>query len=164
MTDLFAARSQMAMSLGSRIIFVAVGVALPLLMAIAEELWLRTQDETYRTLAEQLAKGAAILFAVGTVSGTVLSFELGLLWPRFMEFAGTMIGLPFTLDGFAFFVEAIFLRINLYGWQRVPPVRSMAPLTTCFASAGISRPLAIIAPAVQAFATRSEVTSLQEAA
>jgi cytochrome d ubiquinol oxidase subunit I len=120
MTDLFAARSQMAISLGFHIIFAAVGVALPLLMVIAEALWFKTKDETYRTLAQQWAKGTAILFAVGAVSGTVLSFELGLLWPRFMDFAGAMIGLPFTLEGFAFFVEAIFLGIYLYGWKRVP--------------------------------------------
>lgn len=121
MTDLFAARSQMAMSLGFHIIFAAVGVALPLLMVIAEALWLKTKEETYRTLAQEWAKGTAILFAVGAVSGTVLSFELGLLWPRFMNFAGAIIGLPFTLEGFAFFVEAIFLAIYLYGWKRVPP-------------------------------------------
>ena len=121
MTDLFAARSQMAMSLGFHIIFAAVGVALPLLMVIAEALWLKTRDETYRTLAQQWAKGTAILFAVGAVSGTGLSFELGLLWPRFMDFAGAIIGLPFALEGFAFFVEAIFLGIYLYGWKRVPP-------------------------------------------
>jgi cytochrome bd ubiquinol oxidase subunit I len=121
MTDLFAARSQMAMSLGFHIIFAAVGVALPLLMVIAEALWLKTKDETYRALAQQWAKGTAILFAVGAVSGTVLSFELGLLWPRFMDLAGAIIGLPFALEGFAFFVEAIFLGIYLYGWTRVPP-------------------------------------------
>jgi cytochrome d ubiquinol oxidase subunit I len=121
MTDLFAARSQMAMSLVFHIIFAAVGVTLPLLMVIAEALWLKTRDETYRVLAQEWAKGTAILFAVGAVSGTVLSFELGLLWPRFMDFAGAIIGLPFTLEGFAFFVEAIFLAIYLYGWKRVPP-------------------------------------------
>ena len=110
----------MAMSLGFHIIFAAVGVALPLLMVIAEALWLKTTDETYRTLAQQWAKGTAILFAVGAVSGTVLSFELGLLWPHFMDFSGAIIGLPFTLEGFAFFIEAIFLGIYLYGWRRVP--------------------------------------------
>ena len=121
MTDLFAARSQMAMSLGFHIIFAAVGVALPLLMVIAEALWLKTKDGTYRTLAQQWAKGTAILFAVGAVSGTVLSFELGLLWPRFMDFAGAVIGFPFALEGFAFFVEAIFIGVYLYGWERVSP-------------------------------------------
>lgn len=121
MADLFAARSQMAISLGFHIIFAAIGVALPLLMVVAEALWLKTKDEIYRTLAQQWSKGAAILFAVGAVSGTVLSFELGLLWPRFMEFAGAIIGLPFALEGFAFFSEAIFLGIYFYGWHRAPP-------------------------------------------
>ena len=121
MADLFAARSQMAMSLGFHIIFAAAGVALPLLMVIAEALWLKTRDGTYRTLAQQWAKGTAILFAVGAVSGTVLSFELGLLWPRFMDFAGAIIGFPFALEGFAFFIEAIFIGVYLYGWKRVPP-------------------------------------------
>jgi cytochrome d ubiquinol oxidase subunit I len=122
MSDLVAARSQMAMSLGFHIIFAAISVALPLLMVIAEALWLRTREEVYLDLARRWAKGAAILFAVGAVSGTVLSFELGLLWPKFMEFAGPLIGLPFSLEGYAFFVEAIFLGIYLYGWKRVPPV------------------------------------------
>jgi cytochrome bd ubiquinol oxidase subunit I len=121
MTDLFAARSQMAMSLGFHIVFAAIGVALPLLMVIAEALWLKTRGKSYRMLAQQWAKGTAVLFAVGAVSGTVLSFELGLLWPRFMDFAGAIIGLPFTLEGFAFFMEAIFIAIYLYGWKRVPP-------------------------------------------
>lgn len=120
MTDLFAARSQMAMSLGFHIVFAAIGIGLPFLMVIAEALWLRTRDDAYLLLAQRWAKGAAILFAVGAVSGTVLSFELGLLWPRFMAFAGAIIGLPFTLEGFAFFTEAIFLGIYLYGWKRVP--------------------------------------------
>ena len=121
MTDLLAARAQMALSLGFHILFAAVGVALPLLMVIAEACWLWTKDAMYRTLAQQWSQGTAILFAVGAVSGTVLSFELGLLWPHFMEFAGAIIGLPFILEGFAFFVEAIFLGIYLYGWERVPP-------------------------------------------
>jgi cytochrome d ubiquinol oxidase subunit I len=94
---------------------------MPLLMIIAEWKWLRTEDEIYLTLARRWAKGTAILFAVGAVSGTVLSFELGLLWPGFMGYAGSIIGMPFSLEGFAFFTEAIFLGIYLYGWQRVPP-------------------------------------------
>jgi cytochrome d ubiquinol oxidase subunit I len=121
MDDLLAARSQMAMSLAFHIIFAAIGIAMPLLMIIAEWKWLRTKDEIYLTLAERWAKGTAILFAVGAVSGTVLSFELGLLWPGFMGYAGSIIGMPFSLEGFAFFTEAIFLGIYLYGWQRVPP-------------------------------------------
>ncbi len=73
----------------------------------------------YLELAKRWAKGTAIMFAVGAVSGTVLSFELGLLWPQFMEFAGPIFGMPFSLEGFAFFVEAIFLGIYLYGWDRL---------------------------------------------
>jgi cytochrome d ubiquinol oxidase subunit I len=119
MNDLLAARSQMAMSLAFHIIFAVVGIAMPLMMVIAEWLWLRTRDEVYLTLAKQWAKGTAILFAVGAVSGTVLSFELGLLWPEFMRYAGAIIGMPFSLEGFAFFLEAIFLGIYLYGWKRV---------------------------------------------
>ncbi|HEY6659755.1 MAG TPA: cytochrome ubiquinol oxidase subunit I [Pyrinomonadaceae bacterium] len=121
MDDLLAARSQMAMSLAFHIIFAAIGIAMPLLMIIAEWKWRRTKDEIYLTLAKRWAKGTAILFAVGAVSGTVLSFELGLLWPGFMGYAGSIIGMPFSLEGFAFFTEAIFLGIYLYGWQRVPP-------------------------------------------
>ncbi len=78
-------------------------------------------DATYLQLAQRWSKGAAILFAVGAVSGTVLSFELGLLWPHFMQFAGPIIGMPFSLEGFAFFTEAIFLGVYLYGWDRISP-------------------------------------------
>jgi cytochrome d ubiquinol oxidase subunit I len=126
MDDLLAARSQMAMSLAFHIIFAVAGVATPLLMCIAEWRWLRTHDETYLTLAKRWAKGTAILFAVGAVSGTVLSFELGLLWPEFMRWAGAIIGMPFSLEGFAFFTEAIFLGIYLYGWNRVSPRAHLA--------------------------------------
>jgi len=121
MNDLLAARSQMAMSLAFHIIFAAIGIAMPLLMVIAEYLWLRSKEEVYLQLAKKWAKGTAILFAVGAVSGTVLSFELGLLWPGFMGYAGSIIGMPFSLEGFAFFTEAIFLGIYLYGWDRVSP-------------------------------------------
>ena len=121
MENLLAARAQMAMSLGFHIVFACIGIAMPLLMVIAEGRWLKTGDEVYLILAKRWAKGTAIMFAVGAVSGTVLSFELGLLWPTFMTHAGGLIGMPFSLEGFAFFIEAIFLGIYLYGWQRVPP-------------------------------------------
>lgn len=121
MSNLLAARLQMAVSLGFHIVFAAIGIALPLMMVIAEAFWLRTGDPVYRVLARRWARGAAILFAVGAVSGTVLSFELGLLWPQFMRFSGPIIGLGFALEGFAFFTEAIFLGIFIYGWDRVPP-------------------------------------------
>jgi len=89
------------------------------MMVIAEAIWLRRGDEVHLRLTQAWARGAAIFFAVGAVSGTVLSFELGLLWPRFMEYAGALVGMPFSLEGFAFFAEAIFLGIYLYGWRRV---------------------------------------------
>ncbi|WP_396221466.1 cytochrome ubiquinol oxidase subunit I [Gemmatimonas sp.] len=121
MSDLLFARSQMAMSLAFHIIFAVVGVGMPALMVIAEWRWLTSRDPLHLELAKRWAKGTAILFAVGAVSGTVLSFELGLLWPTFMEHAGAVIGLPFSLEGFAFFTEAIFLGIYLYAWKRIPP-------------------------------------------
>src|SRR5471032_261005 len=121
MSDLLAARAQMAVSLGFHILFAVAGIAMPLLTVAAEVLWLRTRQRACLDLARRWAHGTAILFAVGAVSGTVLSFELGLLWPTFMAFAGPIFGMPFSLEGFAFFLEAIFLGIYLYGWDRVPP-------------------------------------------
>ena len=121
MSDLLAARSQMAISLAFHIIFAIVGIGMPALMVIAERQWQRTGDSIYLDLAKRWAKGTAIMFAVGAVSGTVLSFELGLLWPRFMQYAGSIIGMPFSLEGFAFFTEAIFLGVYLYGWNRIGP-------------------------------------------
>src|ERR1700744_3235103 len=121
MSDLLAARSQMAISLAFHIIFAIVGIGMPALMVIAESEWRKTGDGVYLELAKRWARGTAIMFAVGAVSGTVLSFELGLLWPRFMQYAGAIIGMPFSLEGFAFFTEAIFLGVYLYGWNRVSP-------------------------------------------
>ncbi|HEX5830787.1 MAG TPA: cytochrome ubiquinol oxidase subunit I [Gemmatimonadaceae bacterium] len=126
MTDLLAARTQMAVSLGFHIVFAAIAIAMPVLMVLAEWRWRRGGDDVYLELARRWAKGTAILFAVGAVSGTVLSFELGLLWPGFMRFAGPIIGIPFSLEGFAFFTEAIFLGIYLYGWTRVGPRAHLA--------------------------------------
>ncbi|MFM8567349.1 MAG: cytochrome ubiquinol oxidase subunit I [Gemmatimonadota bacterium] len=121
MSDLLAARGQMAMSLAFHIIFAVLGIGMPLLMVLAEREWMRTGETVWLDLAKRWAKGTAILFAVGAVSGTVLSFELGLLWPGFMEYAGAIIGMPFSLEGFAFFTEAIFLGVYLYGWNRLTP-------------------------------------------
>ncbi len=109
------------MSLGFHIVFAALGIAMPVLMCVAEALHLRTGRAVYLDLAMRWARGTAILFAVGAVSGTVLSFELGLLWPGFMKEAGALIGMPFSLEGFAFFSEAIFLGVYLYGWKRISP-------------------------------------------
>ena len=119
MNDLLAARAQMGVSLAFHIIFAVIGIAMPVLMVLAERRWHRTGDPVCLDLARRWARGTAILFAVGAVSGTVLSFELGLLWPEFMAFAGPIIGMPFSLEGFAFLTEAIFLGIYLYGWDRV---------------------------------------------
>ena len=129
MSDFLYARSQMGMSLAFHIVFAALGITLPMLMAISEGLYLRTHQPVFLELSKRWSRGAAILFAVGAVSGTVLSFELGLLWPGFMEKAGAIIGMPFSLEGFAFFTEAIFLGLYLMGWNRLPPLsRPASPL------------------------------------
>lgn len=118
--QLLPARLQMAFTLGFHIILACFGVGLPALMLVAEWRFLKTGDRLWRTLAERWSKSFAVLFAVGAVSGTVLSFELGLLWPEFMGRWGAVIGLPFTMEGFAFFLEAIFAGIYLYSWNRLP--------------------------------------------
>lgn len=115
MSDLIFARSQMGLSLAFHILFAVAGITLPLMMVIAESLWVKTGKQVYLDITKRWASGTAVLFAVGAVSGTVLSFELGLLWPDFMKWSGSVIGLPFSLEGFAFFTEAIFLGIYLYG-------------------------------------------------
>lgn len=119
MEPLLAARLQMALTLGFHIIFACFGMGLPILLLVAEGRFLKTGDEEWRSLARRWSKAFAVLFAVGAVSGTVLSFELGLLWPKFMGTFGPVLGLPFTLEAIAFFVEAIFAGIYLYGWDRM---------------------------------------------
>lgn len=111
----------MGVSLAFHIVFAVIGIAMPLMMVIAERRWQVTGHAIYLELAKRWARGTAILFAVGAVSGTVLSFELGLLWPGFMRLAGPIVGMPFSLEGFAFFTEAIFLGVYLYGWDRISP-------------------------------------------
>src|SRR5262249_3471452 len=111
----------MGLSLGFHIVFASLGVGLPFLISFAEWRAIRTGDAVWRTLALRWSKAFAVLFAVGAVSGTVLSFELGLLWPEFMGRFGAAIGMPFTLVAYAFFLEAIFLGIYLYGWDRLSP-------------------------------------------
>jgi cytochrome d ubiquinol oxidase subunit I len=147
MPDLLAARSQMAVSLGFHIVFAMVGIAMPVLMVLAERRWRRTGDRVCLELAHRWAKGTAILFAVGAVSGTVLSFELGLLWPTFMEHAGPIIGMPFSLEGFAFFTEAVFLGIYLYGWDRISPRAHQAAGWAVAASGMLSGVFVVIANA-----------------
>jgi hypothetical protein len=102
---------------GEQIDLAASGIGMPLLMLVAEGLWLRTGQPHYR----EWAKATGLLFALGAVSGTALSFELGPLWPRVMALAGSTIGPAFALGGCAFFVEAVFLGLYLYGWDRLSP-------------------------------------------
>src|SRR5215203_3680006 len=101
MDDLLAARLQMAVSLGFHIIFACIGMTMPVLMAFSEWRWLRTGKQVFLDVTKAWSKGVAIFFAVGAVSGTVLSFELGLLWPQFMQHAGPIIGMPFSWEGTA---------------------------------------------------------------
>ncbi len=147
MSDLLAARSQMGVSLAFHIVFAVVGIAMPVLMVVAERRWQVTGHAIYLDLAKRWAKGTAILFAVGAVSGTVLSFELGLLWPGFMRFAGAIIGMPFSLEGFAFFTEAIFLGVYLYGWERISPRAHLAAGVLVAVSGGLSGIFVVIANA-----------------
>jgi cytochrome d ubiquinol oxidase subunit I len=123
--DLGAARMQMALSLGWHIVIACFGVGMPAITLIAQWRGHRTGDPAYRLLARRWAKAMGVLFAVGAVSGTILSFEMGLLWPGLMGVYGEVIGLPFSLEGIAFFIEAIFLGIYLYAWDRLPPVQHM---------------------------------------
>ena len=118
MNDFIAARSQMALSLGFHIIYSCIGMVMPVFMAVSHYKYLKTKDEVYKNITQAWSKGVAIFFATGAVSGTMLSFELGLLWPKFMEHAGPIFGMPFSLEGVAFFIEAISLGFFLYGWKR----------------------------------------------
>jgi cytochrome d ubiquinol oxidase subunit I len=121
MDELLAARSTMAFSLGFHIIFAAIGMTMPFFMSAAHFLYLKKKKPEHLELTKMWMKGVAILFAVGAVSGTVLSFELGLLWPGFMKYAGPIIGMPFSWEGTAFFLEAIAIGLFLYGWDRMKP-------------------------------------------
>lgn len=119
--DLMMARSTMAFSLGFHIIFASVGMVMPFFMAASHFLFLKRGHPVFLELTKMWSKGVAVLFATGAVSGTVLSFELGLLWPGFMVHAGPIIGMPFSWEGTAFFLEAIAIGIFFYGWNRLPP-------------------------------------------
>ncbi|MFD2934168.1 cytochrome ubiquinol oxidase subunit I [Spirosoma flavum] len=121
MDDFIAARSQMALSLGFHIVFSCIGMVMPFFMAVAHYYWLTTKEIRYKNVTKAWSQGVAIFFATGAVSGTVLSFELGLLWPQFMKQAGPIFGMPFSLEGTAFFIEAIALGFFLYGWDRFNP-------------------------------------------
>ena len=119
--NLMAARYQMALSLGFHIVLACFGVALPALIYVLHRRGIEHDDHDALVLAKKWAKVSAVLFAVGAVSGTILSFEMGLLWPGMMSTYGDVIGLPFALEGIAFFIEAVFIAIYLYGWGRLSP-------------------------------------------
>lgn len=121
MDDLLSARALMGLSLVFHTFFTPLGIGMPLLLFITEGWGLKNGDPRYRSLARGWTPVVGLLFAVGAISGTVLSFELGLLWPVFMDHAGGIIGMPFSLEGFAFFTEAIFLAAYIYGWDRLSP-------------------------------------------
>jgi cytochrome bd ubiquinol oxidase subunit I len=118
-SDLLAAREQMAFTLGFHIVLSCLGVALPATILIANYLGLRRRDGDAMELARRWSKAMAVTFAVGAVTGTVLSFEFGLLWPRFMDRFGAAFGIAFGIEGIFFFLEAIFLAIYIYGWKRL---------------------------------------------
>ena len=115
------ARQQMAFTLGFHIILVPFGVAFTFLMLVANYRGIRRDDRTALLLARRWSQVAAVLFAVGAVSGTVLSFEMGLLWPGLMGTYGAAFGIPFAIEGLFFFLEAIFVAIYIYGWNRLRP-------------------------------------------
>src|SRR5690349_1999310 len=111
----------MAFTLGFHIVLASIGIGLPALTILAEWRSQRTGDPAYEALARTWMKAAGVLFAVGAVSGTVLSFEMGTLWPNFMKTYGQVFGAAFSMEGIAFFIEAIFMGIYLYGWDRLSP-------------------------------------------
>jgi cytochrome d ubiquinol oxidase subunit I len=140
---LVQARQMQAMSFAVHIPLVCFGIAFPAMVLFLEGLWLRTGDPLYRALAKRWSKAMLILFAVGVVTGTILSFEMGLLWPEFMATFGAVFGLAFGIEGFSFFVEAIFIAIYVYGWDRLPArvhVAAGVPIVL----AGISGSLMVI--------------------
>jgi cytochrome d ubiquinol oxidase subunit I len=120
-SQLLPARQQMAFTLGFHIILVPFGVAFTFLMLVANYRGIRHSEDAALLLARRWSQVAAVLFAVGAVSGTVLSFELGLLWPGLMGRFGAAFGLPFAVEGLFFFLEAVFISIYIYGWRRLRP-------------------------------------------
>jgi cytochrome d ubiquinol oxidase subunit I len=119
--DLEAARTQMGFTLGFHIVLACIGVGFPAIILVANYLGLKRDDAVALELAQRWSKVAAVTFVVGAITGTVLSFEMGLLWPEFMRRFGDVFGLPFALEGIFFFTEAIFIAIYIYGWKRLSP-------------------------------------------
>lgn len=133
-----------ALSLGVHIPLVCFGISFPAIVLFMEGLYLRTGNPTYKALAKRWSKVMLILFAIGVVTGTILSFELGLLWPGFMEQWGEVFGFAFAIEGLAFFVEAIFITIYVYGWDRLAS-RTHFLCGLVVAAAGILGSTAVIA-------------------
>jgi cytochrome d ubiquinol oxidase subunit I len=123
--DLLLVRELQTLSFAFHIPLVCFGIAFPALVLFVEGLWLRTGDPLYKAIAKRWSKVMLILFAVGVVSGTILSFEMGLLWPNFMATFGDVFGLAFAIEGFSFFAEAIFIAMYVYGWERFSPRRHL---------------------------------------
>jgi cytochrome d ubiquinol oxidase subunit I len=140
---LLQARQMQALSFAVHIPLVCFGIAFPALVLFVEWLYLRTGDELYRTLAKRWTKVMAALFAAGVVTGTILSFEMGLLWPSFTASFGSVFGLGFAIEGFSFFLEAIFIGIYIYGWSRLSP-RAHFASGIPIAIAGITGSLTVI--------------------
>ena len=118
---LLEARQMQALSFAVHIPLVCFGIAFPAMVLFAEWLYHRTGDDVYRTLARRWTRVMVALFAVGVITGTILSFEMGLLWPNFTATFGSVFGLGFAIEGFSFFLEAIFIGIYVYGWERLSP-------------------------------------------
>src|SRR6202020_536514 len=118
---LLQARQMQALSFAVHIPLVAFGISFPLMVLFVEWMFMRTGDPVYRTLAKRWSRVMAALFAVGVITGTILSFEMGLLWPNFTATFGSVFGLGFEIEGFSFFIEAIFIGIYAYGWDRLSP-------------------------------------------
>src|SRR5215212_6993269 len=120
------ARQMQALSFAAHIPLVAFGISFPAMVLFVEWLYLRTGDPLYRTLARRWTRVMVALFAVGVITGTILSFEMGLLWPNFTATFGGVFGLGFAIEGFSFFMEAIFIGIYVYGWGRLSPKAQLA--------------------------------------
>ncbi|MGH2515850.1 MAG: cytochrome ubiquinol oxidase subunit I, partial [Ktedonobacterales bacterium] len=122
MSQVTAARAQFGVSLAFHIIFASIGVGLPALMFVAEGIGLFKRDQDWYALARRWSIAFAILYAIGAVSGTIIEYDLGLLWPAFMRFSGGIVGVAFLMEAVAFMVEGIFLGLYLFGWKRFSPM------------------------------------------
>src|SRR5262245_53821783 len=140
---LLQARQMQALSFSVHIPFVCFGIAFPTLLLFVEWLYLRSGDPLYRTLARRWTNVMVAVFAAGVVTGTILSFEMGLLWPAFTATFGSVFGLGFAIEGFSFFLEAIFIGIYIYGWNRLSP-RAHFASGIPIAIAGITGSLTVI--------------------